>query len=508
MIDDSPLAAFSAHFKRLVAAKCTLIQLVTFEEERTERLVAEVAAGLFARAVLMFRWTCTAGLCGPDGSIPDTRDPFAALDHVLSSRETTFFLFEDLHPFLVDNPSLVRRLRDASRACAANYTTVLLIGPHAQLPEDLQRDVTSLEVPLPEEAEIEATIETVLKESARTAPLAAALTPKIRATLARAALGLTERQAAEAYRKALAGKTTLDDRIVRSVIEEKRQLVRRVAALDFVENVPSLEDVGGLENLKAWLEKRRNAITSSSGNRLMALPKGLLLTGVSGCGKSLCAKAVASHWRIPLLRFNMANLYAGEEDTSPEQALRLTIKVAERVAPCVLWIDEIEASVSINTQKTGQGSASRVLASLLNWMQEKSAFVFVAATANVIDILPPEVLRKGRFDEIFFVGLPRQDERAEIFRIHLRRAEQDPRAFDLEALAKSTTGFNGAEIEQVVTSALIECLHAERPLSQEDLVITAGNMVPLSVTMREEIGRMERWAHSRAVMASNPKRTS
>jgi SpoVK/Ycf46/Vps4 family AAA+-type ATPase len=383
----------------------------------------------------------------------------------------------------------------------------LLIGPRAELPEDLQRDVALLEVPLPEAQELEATIEAVIQESPRTAPLASALGAQTRATLARAALGLTQRQAVEAFRKALAGKTALDDRLVQAVIEEKRQLVRRAAALDFMDDVPSLDDVGGLENLKAWLRKRLDAIAVGLGRQAVGRPKGLLLTGVSGCGKSLCCKAVASHWRIPLLRFNMANLYAGDQDASPEEALRLTIRIAETVAPCVLWIDEIEAGVSINTQKAGQGSASRVLASLLNWMQEKSAFVFVAATANVIDLLPPEVLRKGRFDEIFFVGLPRQDERLEILRIHLRRAGQDPDAFDLEALAKSTTGFNGAEIEQLVSGALVESLHTGRPLSQEDLVITAGNIVPLSVTMREEIGRMERWAHSRAVMASGPKRT-
>ena len=505
---DSPpvtsLSVFITQLKRLIAARATLVQIVTYEEERAEQVIAEVAANLFARPVPLFRWTSTEGLCGAQGVLPDTREPIAALDHALGARETAFFLFEDLAPWLGD-PRVIRRLRDVSRACAGSYTSLFLIGSAGEVPHELHRDVAVLDLPLPETAEIEAAFDAVLRESTRTAALATAIKPELRAGVARAALGLTQRQAAEAFRKALAGKPALDDRLVRAVTEEKRQLVRRVAALDFMDDPPAIEDVGGLDVLKGWLEKRRRAIEAPDEASRIAAPKGLLLTGVSGCGKSLACKVVARHWGLPLLRFNMASLYETSAG-SPEDALALTIRIAETVAPCVLWIDEIEAGVSTTTQKAGQGSASRVLASLLNWMQEKKAFVFVAATANVIELLPPEVLRKGRFDEIFFVGLPRQDERLEIFRIHLRLAGEKPEAFDIEALAKSTNGWNGAEIEQVVTSARVECLSAGRSLTQEDLVVTAGNLVPLSVTMREEIGRMERWAHSRAVQASGTRR--
>jgi hypothetical protein len=498
------LSGLIRELKRLVAARGTLIQLVTFEEERAERVVAELAAALFPRPVPIGRWTCTEGLTGPAGSVPDTRDPVIALDHVIASAEIAFWCFEDLGPHLAGNPRLVRRLRDAARALSASYTTLFLISPTSVLPPDLHRDVTTLDLPLPDAAELEENFGRVLEDSAKTAALAPSLSAPLRAILGRAGLGLTHRQAVEAYRKVLAGKPVLDEGLARAITEEKRQLVRRAAALDFVEDAPRLDEVGGLEVLKAWLAKRKDALAAAGQG--LALPKGLLLTGVSGCGKSLACKAVASHWGLPLLRFNMASLYAGDGGASPEEALATTIRIAETASPCVLWIDEIEAGVSINTQKAGQGSASRVLAALLNWMQEKRAFVFVAATANVIDLLPPEVLRKGRFDEIFYVGLPRHDERLEIFRIHLQRAGEDAARFDLEALAKSTNGYNGAEIEQVVTSARVECLHAGRALSQEDLVVTAASLVPLSVTMREEIGRMERWAHSRAVMASGPRR--
>ena len=504
MSSPTALSGLIRELKRLIAARGTLIQIVTYEEERAERVVADLAQALFPRPVPIGRWTCTGGLTGPEGNVPDTRDPVAALDHVMGAAGIGFWCFEDLGPHLEGNPRLVRRLRDAARAFAASYTTLFLISPAAALPADLHRDVVALDLPLPEAAELEATFEQVLQESGKTAVLAPSLSAALRGSLGRAALGLTQRQALEAYRKALAGKPSLDDRLVRAVTEEKRQLVRRAAALDFVEDAPRIEDVGGLEVLKAWLAKRKHALGASGAG--LALPKGVLLTGVSGCGKSLACKAIAAHWDLPLLRFNMASLYAGAGGASPEEALATTIRIAETASPCVLWIDEVEAGVSINTQKAGQGSASRVLAALLNWMQEKRAFVFVAATANVIDLLPPEVLRKGRFDEIFFVGLPRQDERQEIFRIHLQRAGEDPSRFDLEALGKSTNGFNGAEIEQVVTSARVESLHAGRALSKEDLVVTAASIVPLSVTMREEIGRMERWAHSRAVMASGARR--
>lgn len=506
MNDVPALSGLMRELKRVVAARCTIIQIVTFEEERAERVVGDLAQALFPRPVPIGRWTCTEGLSGPAGSVPDTRDPVAALDHVMAATEIAFWCFEDLGPHLAGNPRLVRRLRDAARAFAGSYTTLFLISPAAFLPAELHRDVTTLDLPLPDAAELEASFEGVLQESGKTASLAPSLSAELRGSLARAALGLTRRQAVEAYRKALTGKPTLDGTLVRGVAEEKRQLVRRATALDFVEDVPRIEEVGGLEVLKTWLAKRKHALDASVTG--LARPKGVLLTGVSGCGKSLACKATASIWGLPLLRFNMASLYAGEGGASPEEALATTIRIAETTSPCVLWIDEIEAGVSINTQKAGQGSASRVLAALLNWMQEKRAFVFVAATANVIDLLPPEVLRKGRFDEIFFVGLPRQDERLEIFQIHLRRAGEDPSKFDLEAIAKSTNGFNGAEIEQVVTSARVESLHAGRPLSQENLVVTAASLVPLSVTMREEIGRMERWAHSRAVMASGTRRNA
>jgi len=306
---------------------------------------------------------------------------------------------------------------------------------------------------------------------------------------------------ARAFRSALIGRTTVDSSLIGAVIEEKGQLIKKSGILNLVTNGPAIHEIGGLENLKDWLRKRSNVLSSEGKSFGLQLPKGVLITGVSGCGKSLCAKVFASFWGVPLLHLDMARLYDGTIG-EPEEALQVALRTAESVAPSVLWIDEIEAGISIQSQKAGGGTQSRVFASFLTWMQEKGAFVFIAATANVIELLPPEVLRKGRFDQIFFVTLPNPQERKSIFSIHLKKNGADLSQINLDMLVKVTEGFNGAEIEQVVNGAMIEAFNSGRPINEQDLVISAGNMVPLSTTMREEIGRMERWAYNRAIPAS------
>jgi vesicle-fusing ATPase len=264
---------------------------------------------------------------------------------------------------------------------------------------------------------------------------------------------------------------------------------------------PTFDEIGGLDNLKDWLKKRAHVLNEDGKTFGIQLPKGVLITGVSGCGKSLCAKMFASFWGIPLLHLDMARLYDGAVG-EPEKALQVALQTAETVAPAVLWIDEIEAGISVQSQKAGGGAQSRVFASFLTWMQEKNAFVFIAATANVIELLPPEVLRKGRFDQIFFVTLPNAQERKAIMSIHLKRCGAALSRFNLDMMVKITEGFNGAEIEQTVNGAMIEAFDSGRPITEQDIVIAGGNIVPLSTTMREEIGRMERWAYNRAIPAS------
>jgi vesicle-fusing ATPase len=304
-----------------------------------------------------------------------------------------------------------------------------------------------------------------------------------------------------ALRRTFVGRDELGEDAVDALLEEKAQLVRKSGTLDFVRSRVDIDKVGGLENIKEWLEVRRLAFSSEAKEFGLDTPKGILLMGISGCGKSLCAKAIATAWNLPLLRLDLNQVYS-EAFGSPEEAFRKAIKTVEASAPCVLWIDEIEAGITRSGEKSGDSPTSRIFGYFLTWMQEKAYPVFVTATANQIDLLPPEILRKGRFDEIFFITLPNLKERKEIFRIHLQNRGKNPESFNLDSLAKNTDGLSGAEIEQAVISALFESYSKGKELDDRELIIAASTIVPLSTTMREEISKLERWASNRAVKAS------
>jgi SpoVK/Ycf46/Vps4 family AAA+-type ATPase len=357
------------------------------------------------------------------------------------------------------------------------------------------------ELPMPDAQEVERVLAEVITGNPQGTKIMESLTPDLKERTVKAALGLSLDQVARAFRSALIGRTSADLSLIDAVIREKEQLIKKAGILNFVTDIPTLEEIGGLENLKDWLRKRSRVLTDEGKSFGLHTPKGVLITGLSGCGKSLCAKVFASFWEIPLLHLDMARLYDGSIG-EPEKALQVALQTAEAVAPSVLWIDEIEAGISVQSQKAGGGTQSRVFASFLTWMQEKKEFVFIAATANVIELLPPEVLRKGRFDQIFFVTLPNAQERKAIFAIHLKKTSAELSRINLDMLVKVTEGFNGTEIEQAVNGAMIEAFHSDHKLNEHDIVISAGNIVPLSTTMREEIGRMERWAYNRAVPAS------
>ncbi|MFH2010409.1 MAG: AAA family ATPase, partial [bacterium] len=319
--------------------------------------------------------------------------------------------------------------------------------------------------------------------------------------LLRGALGLTEDEVRTAFLK-LFLRPLAGPELVSGMYEEKHQIVRRDGILDFIQPRVTLDDIGGLAALKEWLRQREQLFSPEAEAFGLDKPKGVLLTGISGCGKSFAAKAVAHHWRLPLLRLDMNRIYAGLAG-SPEQTLEAAIRTAEAIAPCVLWIDEIETAI-VGTHGDGGGQATRIFSSFLTWMQEKEQMVFVAATANEIDKLPPEMLRKGRFDEIFFVDLPTRAERAEILTVHLRKRNQDPEALDLLGVSKATEGFTGAELEQLVVSAMYFAFEWDRPVMDTDLYTSLGRTVPLSRTMIERIKTIKRWADSRAVKAGLP----
>ena len=486
--------------KKHFISGASIVYLLTDEEDRVEVLLKELAA-TFQKKPRVFVWSPFQGMVAENERVENTSNPLDALEQVIQRPDQAFYIFEGLHTFLRTDPLVARKLKDVHRALRNRYATVFLVAPVLVVPEVLRRDMIVYELPMPDAAEVERLLTGIIHASPQAQTLTESLTPEWKDRLVKAALGLSLDQVARAFRSALIGRTAVDASLIDAVLDEKGQLIRKSGILSMATHRPSMEEIGGLENLKDWLKKRGKVLTNEGKAYGLQIPKGVLITGVSGCGKSLCAKAFASFWGVPLLHLDMARLYDGTVG-EPEEALQRALGTAESVAPSVLWIDEIEAGISIQSQKAGGGAQSRVFASFLTWMQEKTVFVFIAATANVIELLPPEVLRKGRFDQIFFVTLPNAQERRAIFSIHLKKNGADLRQFNLDVLIKVTEGFNGAEIEQVVNGAMIEAFNTGRPLSEHDVVISAGNIVPLSTTMREEIGRMERWAYHRAVPAS------
>jgi vesicle-fusing ATPase len=293
-----------------------------------------------------------------------------------------------------------------------------------------------------------------------------------------------------------------EDRLVAELLGEKTRLVNRSGLLELVPADVTLAQVGGLQNFKAWLERRRYAFSEEARQAGVIPPRGVLLMGITGCGKSVAVKAAASFWDLPLLRLDMVRLYGGELG-APEEAIRRATRWAESLAPCVLWMDEMEAGITVAGHKAEGGPASRILGYFLTWMQERRALVFVGATANAIDLLPPEVLRKGRFDEIFYVSLPGMAERREIFQVHLAKRGINPDGMDLELVVHGTKGYGGSEIEQIVANALVAAQNEGRVVTDSDLAAAASRAVPMSVTMAEQIKRIETWAFRRAVRASS-----
>lgn len=473
-----------ARIPHLVAARYPILWLVSSEEERVERGLERLAQ---AQGMTLLRWRRTTGLVGTGGlGFPDTANPTAAFAAAANVDGPALFLFEDLADDLED-PMVIRRLRDLQSEIAGRRQAVLVLSHRLAIPPELEKDVAVLDIPLPNRTEVARLLGLLLLSQKIEVP------PDRFEQFVTASLGLAEKEIKRAYARVLLdGKGFAADDLD-LLLEEKARLLRKSRYLEFIQPDVRMRDVGGLGNLKDWLKQRAAAFTERARAYGLPEPKGLFLLGVQGCGKSLSAKAVADLWRVPLLRLDVAALFEG----SAEDGLRETIRVAESLAPAVLWIDEIEKAF------LGDGAGtSRVFGTFLTWMQEKTKPVFVVGTANEVRGLPPELLRKGRFDEIFFVDLPNVHERLEILDIHLRRKGREPDRYDLLAVAEETERWSGAELEQLVISALFLSFAAERELAQEDLVRVARETVPLAVTMDDRLKELREWARPRARPAS------
>ncbi len=492
-------------FKKLVSAKQSLIYVVTWEEGRLESLLEKLSKTMFSTPVKFFTWESTNGLSLNGNAIEGTKDPIVAIDKAMQLNENALFLFKDLHREMADNPILTRKLRDAYDVLSATYKTIFVAAPVLELPYELTKEMSVIDMDLPDYDEVSALFNSIVSSYAKAKGMKIRLTEVEKDAMIHGALGLTYDESKNAFNKAMMGKQLLDISALKVILQEKEQLIRKTGILEFVAEKPSIEDIGGLGNLKEWLAARTKSLSPDAAKYGLTPPKGFLMTGISGCGKSLTVQAVASYWNLPLIRLDMNRVYSGIMG-SPEESLAMALKTVEAMAPCVLWVDEVEKGIGSYSGASRDMNVGRIFAMFLTWMQEKEGFVFVAATANENEMLPPEILRKGRFDEIFFVDLPGITERMQIFEVHLKKRKQDASKYSLEDLAKATEGYAGAEIEQCVIAALFEAFQENRALVMDDLMKGIGRMVPLSTTMQEDIKRIKRWAYNRAVLASKPER--
>jgi SpoVK/Ycf46/Vps4 family AAA+-type ATPase len=513
--------------KVLMDSSTPIVILETVEETRAVRLVHAAASPL---NLAVFEWTIATGLvrCGGNGgasaqqftpttravtnysgdpsaqAIYNSRDASQALSNLEAISTEAVFILKDFHRHMAD-PVVVRKLRDVGQKFSSNRRTVVITAPTIEVPPELASLVEFLELPLPDEQRLRQMVDEVFMRLSQGHDLRRTLDATGLDAVAENLRGLTEEEADRAISRAIVNRRGLTPETLTDVLDTKKELLRHSGSLEFVDVSDKLIAVGGLDNLKQWLAQRRGSWEDSARKFGIDPARGVIILGVQGCGKSLCARAIAGEWNLPLVKFDSAAIYdkyIGETEKHIQQVFR----VAEALAPCVLWIDELEKvfAGSADSASVDAGVSSRLLASFLSWMQDRKAPVFVAATCNNVTALPPELIRKGRFDELFFVDLPNQLERKQIFALQLTKHNRDAASFDLDRAAAGAHGFSGAEIEAAVQSALYAAYSKKQELSTQILIDVISQTVPLSITRAEEIDAQRVWAKTRAVPASAP----
>jgi hypothetical protein len=499
---------FQSEIETLIRARYPILYVISSEEMRVQNLVLDIAR---KRQKKTFEWSYSTGIVPAGTSIQSqkhrnaaTKDPLVALDQVIEQVEPAIFIFKDFHPFLTKNNfAVIRKLKEIALHLKNSFKTIVLVSPTMEIPTELEKEITVLNFPLPSREDLNELLEKILEDVKQFKQVHVDLDGAGRERLLQAALGLTLGEAENVFAKIIVKDERLSADDVNEVFAEKQQIIRKSGLLEYYATSETFSSVGGMAVLKEWLNKRSLALSREAREFGLPAPKGILMLGVQGCGKSLCAKAVSTQWQLPLLRFDMGRMF-GSLVGSSEENVRRAISVAESVAPAVLWVDEIDKAFagSQGSGSTDGGTTARVFGTFLTWLSEKTAPVFVVATANDISHLPPELLRKGRLDEIFFVDLPVRDERAEVFRIHLHKRGRDFASFDLQGLADASKDFSGAEIEEAINSALYDAFYAKEELTTDHVLKAIGETVPLARTMDEQINRLRSWAEGRARNAS------
>jgi SpoVK/Ycf46/Vps4 family AAA+-type ATPase len=521
-----PLTDALGTLKVLIDSSAPIVVMETVEEVRAVRLVRMACAAL---NLATFEWSIASGLarCGNEGhevavegalpaigtgqdatdlaaqAIYNTREPAQVLGVLEGISVEAAFILKDFHRHMED-PVVVRRLRDVGQKFSKNRRTVVIVAPSIKMPPELASLVEYVELPLPDKQRLRQIIDEMIVRVGKTRTFRRSLDASGLDAMACNLLGLTEEQAERAVSQAIVTRYGLTAETVTDVLQAKKEMLKRSEMLDFVEASDTLANIGGLENLKRWLEQRRGTWEEPARAFGLEPPRGVVILGVQGCGKSMCAQAIAGEWKLPLVKFDTAAIfdkYLGET----EKRIQKVFRVAEELAPCVLWIDELEkvfAGSASDSASADAGVSSRLMGAFLSWMQERKAPVFVAATCNNVAALPPELIRKGRFDELFFVDLPNQAERKHIFALELARRNRRPAEFDLDQVAAASRGYSGAEIQAALQSALYASFSSKQPLATSSLIDALAKTVPLSATRAEEIQQLRDWARARAVPAS------
>lgn len=490
---------FNDELALFLKARYPIIYINTIEEDRVEYVIRKNVKTNLNRSI--YSWDFVDGYTNnPNNEGFAKRNPLQALELVerLNAETPALFLLKDFNRFLTDL-SISRKLRNISRILKLQPKTIIIIGSDLTIPKELQDLVTVLEFQLPSKDEISQELSRLINS------LNIQIDSQLFENLTSACQGLSLERIRRVLSKIIATYKTIDDNSIVVLLSEKKQIIRQTEILEYYSVNEKITNLGGLDNLKDWLKKRKTAFGIQASNYGLPTPRGLLLIGIQGTGKSLTAKAIANDWKLPLLKLDVGKLFGGIVGES-ESRLRQMINVSETISPCILWIDEIDKAFTNTESKGDSGTSNRVLATFISWLSEKTKPVFVIATANNIDLLPLEIIRKGRFDEIFFLDLPKQEEREEIFKIHLQEFRPNSwESFDYSKLAQASDSFSGAEIRQSIIEGMYHAFYEKREFTTDDICLALTELIPLAHLESDQMRRLQNWASSGQIRLASSK---
>jgi len=490
---------FNDELALFLKARYPIIYINTIEEDRVEYVIRKNIKTNLNRSI--YSWDFVDGYTNnPNNEGFAKRNPLQALELIerLNSKTPALFVLKDFNRFLTDL-SISRKLRNISRILKLQPKTIVIIGSDLAIPKELQDLITVVEFQLPLEDEINQELKRL------TDSLNIKLDSQVFENLARACQGLSLERIRRVLSKIIATYKTIDEKSISILLMEKKQIISQTEILEYFTVKETITNLGGLSNLKDWLKKRKTAFSLQAASYGLPTPRGLLLIGLQGTGKSLTAKAIANDWQLPLLKLDVGKLFGGIVGES-ESRLRQMINVAETISPCILWIDEIDKAFSNTDSKGDSGTSNRVLATFISWLSEKEKPVFVIATANNIDLLPLEIIRKGRFDEIFFLDLPEKVEREEIFKIHLQEFRPKTwKEFNFKELAESSESFSGAEIRQSIIEGMYHAFYEKREFTTDDICLALNQFIPLANLESDQMVRLQNWASSGRIRSASSK---